>query len=205
MVVAAPGYFNRIQTIEGVGGLFSDTAESRPDGTTRGRLTEMLAAFMCFVDYPILGVGPGQYTPFYSNEYQSDPDIAFRVLGRQRRAHILYFELAAETGLLGIGTFLAMPLLITFRLWKLRRRAAGVRPDIANLATSLWFALIAYLGTAVFLHFSYQRYYWFLLALAGAAVQIFTRELQGEQGKNVQVVPEKGPRRLRLKPTALKA
>jgi hypothetical protein len=205
MAVAAPGYFNRIETIKGVEGLFSKSAEVRPDGTTRGRLTEMLAALMCFMDHPILGVGPGQYTPFYSIKYQSDPDIAFRFLDHQRRSHILYFEMAAETGFLGIGTFLAMVTVTMVRLWKLRRQAVGVRPDIANLATSLWFALVAYLGTAVFLHLSYQRYYWFLLALAGAAVQIFKHELQKEQQVDVQVVQENGSQRHELKSAMLKA
>ena len=31
---------------------------------------------------------------------------------------------------------------------------------------------MAYLTTALFLHLSYQRYYWLLLGLAGAAVHI---------------------------------
>ncbi|NIR47297.1 hypothetical protein GWO43_02350 [candidate division KSB1 bacterium] len=177
MSFAAPGYLNRIDTIRGVQGLVSSSAEVRPDGTTRGRLTEMLAAFLAFTDYPILGVGPGQYTPYYSKEYQSDPDIAFRYLGRKRRAHILYFEMAAETGILGIGTFMAIAFLILFRLWKIRRISFKLQPEFANIATSLWFAVIAYLGTAVFLHLAYQRYYWFIVSIAGAAIQIYYNEV----------------------------
>jgi hypothetical protein len=178
MAVAAPGYFARVQSITGAGSLFSPESGARADGTTRGRMTEMLAAFLAFTDYPILGVGPAQYTPFYSTHYQADPDIAFRHLGRARRAHTLYFELAAETGILGFATFVAIFAVMMSRLWGVRRRAARIRPDLAHLATSLWFAIFAYLGTAIFLHLAYQRYYWFILALAGAAIQVAKKELE---------------------------
>jgi hypothetical protein len=36
--------------------------------------------------------------------------------------------------------------------------------------------IFGYFGTAMFLHLSYQRYYWFLMALAGAALLIFEKE-----------------------------
>ncbi|MFQ5486198.1 MAG: O-antigen ligase family protein, partial [Desulfobacterales bacterium] len=183
MTVAAPGYLVRIKSIQGVEGLFSNSAAVRPDGTTKGRLTEMLAALMAFLDYPILGVGPSQYTPYYSEEYQNDPDIAFRFLGRKRRAHILYFELAAETGILGIGTFLAIAILVMYRLWTVRRKTIAEHPVFANMVTSLWFSMVAYLGTAVFLHLSYQRYYWFVVALSGAAIQIYENEIKEAKSK----------------------
>jgi O-antigen ligase len=175
--VAVPGYYARLDTIRGVKGLFSDEAEVQPDGPTRGRVTEMLAALKVFLDHPILGVGPGQYTPFYSKEYQLDPDIAFRYLPKTRRAHTLYFEMAAETGFLGITTFMAIVLLVMTRLWHMRRRWLYIRPDLAHLATAFLLSLVAYLGTAVFLHFSFQRYYWLLLAVAGAALQVLRSEI----------------------------
>ena len=34
------------------------------------------------------------------------------------------------------------------------------------MTAALLFSVIAYLGTAVFLHLSYERYFWFLMALA---------------------------------------
>ena len=189
MAAAAPGYFTRVESIKGISSLFSDDQGATADGTTRGRMTEMLAAFLAFTDYPILGVGPGQYTPFYSNHYQSDPDIAFRHLGRARRAHTLYFELAAETGALGFATFIAIFSVLMIRLWGIRRRAMHIRPDLANLATSLWFSVFAYLGTAIFLHLSYQRYYWFILAVAGATIQVAKKELEETEQGQVKTSP----------------
>lgn len=176
VMVAAPAYLTRLDTLRGVQGLFSDDAEVQADGPTRGRLTEMLSALLVFLDHPILGVGPGQYTPFYSAEYQNTDDIMFRYLGRNRRAHILYFELAAETGIIGIGTFFAIIGYILWRLWQIRGATMITRPDIASLATSLCFAIFGYLGTAVFLHLSYQRYLWFTVAICGAAIRVLGEE-----------------------------
>ena len=81
-------------------------------------------------------------------------------------------ELAAETGLLGFAVFCAIVLMITVRLWRLRARFMSRQPELANLATAFWFAIIAYLGTAAFLQLSYQRYMWMFFALGAAAVQV---------------------------------
>jgi hypothetical protein len=172
MAVVAPGYFMRIESISGIAGLVSDEAEARPDAPTRGRLTEMLAALTVFLDHPLLGVGPEQYLHFYSKDYQQNPDIAFRHIDKDRRAHTLYFEMAAETGIIGLSIFMAIVLLVLYELWQARCRWAHSRPELANTAMACFLGLIAYLGTATFLHFSFQRYYWLLLALAGATLQI---------------------------------
>ncbi len=186
MIIAAPGYFLRVETLLGIEGLFSQSSGHRPDAVTRGRFTEMLAAFKAFLDYPILGVGPGQYTPFYSMEYQLDPDIAYRFLPKGRRAHTLYFEMMAETGILGFGTFMTIVVLVMYRLWRLRIYFHERNPEIANIISTLWFGIIAYLGTAVFLHLSYQRYYWIIMALSGAAIQIFQNEMNNDKRKEAE-------------------
>jgi hypothetical protein len=53
-------------------------------------------------------------------------------------------------------------------------------PDRALLASSFFFALFAYLACAVFLHLSYQRYFWVLLALASSAIWALRRETEDE-------------------------
>jgi hypothetical protein len=72
-------------------------------------------------------------------------------------------------------------------LWQTRRRFMQTRPDIVHLATALLLGIFGYFGTALFLHLSYQRYYWFLMALAAAAIRIFDLEAAASapQGKNV--------------------
>jgi hypothetical protein len=37
--------------------------------------------------------------------------------------------------------------------------------------------ILSYLGTGVFLHLAYERYYWFMIGLAAAAVGILREEL----------------------------
>ncbi len=174
--IVGPRYLARMDTIWIVPDLLSN-ARAEPvqaDGAIRGRLTEMLAAYTVFRDYPIIGVGPGQFLPFYSVEYMDNRDIAFRGIGRVRRAHSLYLELAAETGIIGVVTFMTIVCFIGQRLWRARKRWLRTHPALADLATTFLLSLMGYLATALFLQLSYQRYYWLLLGLAGAAVQILT-------------------------------
>jgi putative inorganic carbon (HCO3(-)) transporter len=170
--LAAPAYLQRIATIRNATELAGEAPQENADATMRGRLTEMLAALHVAMDHPLLGVGPGQYAPFYSEEYQQNPDIKFRDIQKSRRAHTLYFELAAETGIVGLSLFMAAVGTLLRGLWRERRRWLGVRPLYADVATAFGLSLLAYLGTAVFLHLAYERYFWFLLALAGAALQL---------------------------------
>lgn len=190
LITVAPGYLDRIDTIRGVEGLLFEDTEQQPDYVTRGRVTEMLAALYVFLDYPVLGVGPGQYSRYYSIDYHLNPDIALRYIPTTRRAHTLYFELGAETGVLGLGTFLAIVLLMLYRLWRARVRWIYSRPEYANVATALFLSILGYLGTAIFLHLSFQRYYWLLIALAGAAIQILDNEIP-EHAEQNEVPPER--------------
>ena len=176
IVALAPGYRDRISTMLGVQGLFSAQASEQPDVVTRGRTTEMLAAVFVFLDHPVFGVGPAQYAPFYSMAYHLKPELALRYLPKSRRAHSLYAELAAETGIVGLTVFLSIVGWLLCRLWQARRRWALSHPDLANLATTFLFSIAAYLGTAMFLHLSFERYYWLLLAVASAALQIGSAE-----------------------------
>ncbi len=172
VTIASPGYLARMDTIRNVTALFTQDASVKADGATRGRVTEMLAAFNAFLDHPLVGVGPGQYTKYYSVEYMANPEIAFRHIDKSRRAHTLYFELAAETGLFGMATFMSIVIFLLYRLWRLRRFYVGRNTELANIATGFWLSIISYLTSAVFLQLAYQRYYWILLAFAGTAVII---------------------------------
>jgi hypothetical protein len=173
---AAPGYWTRMDTIRGAEGLFTKNASAKPDAVTRSRVTETLAALYVFFDYPILGVGPAQYSKYYSIEYMGISEIAFRRITKTRRAHCLYTELAAETGIIGFSLFMAIVLFIMVHLMKARRHWINKSPELSDLATAILLSIIAYLGTAVFAHLSYQRYFWLLIALGGALIHISASE-----------------------------
>jgi len=175
IVAAVPGFTDRVATMAGVAGLFGPSAVE-PDGPTKGRTTEMLAALAAYTDHPVLGVGPGQYLAFHSVRYQALPEIAFRELPVPRRAHNLYLEIAAETGTIGLLVFMAIPMMLMLDLRWLRRTLHHRRPDLARIATGFTLALLAYLGTGVFLHLAFERYYWVMVALAAAAVGVLEEQ-----------------------------
>ena len=184
VTLAAPGFMERIDTMRTLPQLLTQRDTVEGHGAIRGRLTEMLAGIHVFMDYPVLGVGPGQYMLFYSQKYMANPEISFREINKGRRAHCLYAELAAETGLVGMCLFLAIVGTVLARLWRLRSSLQRTKPELANLAFALWLGLFGYLTTAVFLQLAYQRYFWLYLALAGAAVQLLEnarRELAAQR------------------------
>ena len=166
-----PQYTKRLSSLGSLSTLFSDNESglSQTDGAIQGRATEMLAAALVFADHPLVGVGPGMFR-YYVQEYAKGLDL--RTLTTDREAHILYLGIAANHGILGLGCFLMM-LYITLRnLAAIRKRWSVERPDLANIAASFMFAIIMYMTTGLFLHMSYMRYFWLILALANAAEQI---------------------------------
>lgn len=166
--VIVPSYAGRVLSISGVAALWGST-EVEADGPTRGRTTEMLAALAAYTDHAVLGVGPGQYLPYYSVRYQALPEISIRELAEPRRAHSLYLEMGAESGTLGLLVFLAIPLLLLRDLRTLRLSLRHHRPDLARFAAGFTLLLLSYLGTGVFLHLAFERYLWFMIGLSAAA------------------------------------
>lgn len=191
--IVAPGFVERVDTLRAIPQLLTQRDTVEGNGAIRGRLTEMLAAYHVFLDYPILGVGPGQYAQFYSMKYMEDPSIAFKSIDTVRRAHCLYTELAAETGLLGSLLFLTIVFTLMHRIWRLRAMLARDRLDLSNLAAGFWLGIVAYMVTAVFLQLAYQRYLWLFLALVGAAIQIFGMEYR-ESLEQKKAEPQGNPR-----------
>jgi len=170
VLVAVPQYTVRLSSL-GVAftGLFADpdtAGIAGADGAVQSRLTEGLAAALMFADAPILGVGPGMYKYFYQTYAQR---VGIRVLAGTREPHTLYLGVAAENGLLGVLALGGVILLTLLPLERARRRWASRNPDRSALMAGYFFAVVAYLATGLFLHFAYIRYFWLMMALAGAA------------------------------------
>jgi len=184
-----PEYVERVGTVGNLSGLLSnETAGSREaDGSLRGRYAETMAALNVFLEHPVIGVGPGQFFKFYSMKYGNE--IGTKHLKKGRRAHNLYLEIAADTGIFGFASFMAIVLFLLHRLWQAARQLRTTRPDLAHLATACVLALLGYLGTAMFLHLSYQRYYWLLLAMVSAALRIIQAEAEKENAKPIIANP----------------
>jgi len=169
ILVLMPGYLKRLGTIAKVASLVTAEGNAQVDGGMKGRLTEMLAAVYVFGDHPVIGVGPGMFK-HYSQEYGNR--LGLRHLEIARQAHSLYLELAAENGILGLLSFGSIVLITLLQLNRARKRSASRDPEMSTIATSLMLGVIAYLASGLFLHMSYVRYFWFLIALCSAAVRI---------------------------------
>ncbi len=170
--VAMPEYVYRIATVSRMSSLASGQFRT-VDSSVRGRATENLAALNIFLDHPLLGVGPGQ-TSQYMEEYGNK--LGIKRLESTRRAHNMYLEESADNGIFGFICFMAIVLVTMRQLAAVRRYWLPRRPDLASIAAGFLLAIIGYLTSGLFLHLSYQRYYWLLLALAGAAVHVLQPE-----------------------------
>jgi putative inorganic carbon (HCO3(-)) transporter len=174
LFLAVPDFIVRIRSFASAGSLLSDEGAAQTDYSIRNRFAENLAAVHAFLDHPLIGVGPGQYPAFYSTDYVNKLGIVNQ--DQNRRAHNLYLELAAETGVLGILVFLMILSSITWPLWKISRRWSLEYPDLANIASSFVLSMFGYMVTAVFLQLAFQRYFWILIALSSATIRILVKE-----------------------------
>jgi O-antigen ligase len=130
-----------------------------------------VAAWHVFLDYPILGVGPGHFAEYYSMPYGNRVGLIEQL--KKYRGHNLYLETLAETGILGLASFLAIILAIMHGLWKISKRLQHEEgSESSDVAMAFFLCLVAYLISAIFAHMSYQRYFWLLMALSSATIHI---------------------------------
>jgi O-antigen ligase len=182
---AVPAYKDRISTVTAVGGATAASGgDSAADASMRSRMTEMLAAAKVFADHPVVGVGPANF-PLYYQDYAERIGIELRDRVRfgprrgeepQRESHNMFLSIAAEQGIIGLILFCAVIVVTQRELLRARRRFLRTRPDLVNMATSLFLAIIAYVIAGMFLTLAYERYFWLLLALGGAAASVLLRE-----------------------------
>jgi O-antigen ligase len=195
VLVAFPRYGERLIDLQGLFSLDQSRVEAEEattsvgdTGNLRGRATSTLAALYVWSDHPVFGVGRGQFQTYYE-EYAglvADTGINARVdFGESRQAHNLYTSVAAETGTLGLLFFLAVFVVTLRNLYRARRWWLRSRPEVAHLAMGFLLALVAYLVSGIALHLSYERYLWFLLALAGIAGHL---ALRGDPEHDFEVV-----------------
>lgn len=180
VVLVVPDYVTRLSTLGGLTALSSSTTDSadRPDSALVGRETENLAALHVFIDHPFTGVGPGVYFRDYSRDYANR--LGLKYLGSERRGHSLYLEMAADTGIIGLTAFFAMVSVSLVLLYRQARYWRSRNPERAIVASSLLFALVGYLATALFLQLSYQRFFWAILALGSAAIWVLRRDQEDD-------------------------
>ena len=149
-------------------------AESE-DSSFRHRKILMAAAGEMFTDHPLIGVGPGNYSEHFQ-EYADQSGMTMRSFdnfGHQQFPHNLYLEVAAETGIAGLLAFFAVIASTMISLYVAYRSFMNAQATrTANMVASLALSITAFLATSLFLHGTYIRYLWLLVAVSAAARQI---------------------------------
>jgi putative inorganic carbon (HCO3(-)) transporter len=164
-----PQYGVRLTTLT----VFTDAAAtdssaslSGADGAIRGRATDILAALAIFQDHPLIGVGPGMVP---QNILEYSRGIGFRYLTDAKQAHSLFPGIAAESGLLGLICFVLLFYIPLRDLAQARKQLLERHRDWSYMATAFFQVLISYVVTGLFLHMSYMRFFYLMLALAVVA------------------------------------
>ena len=109
--------------------------------------------------------------------------VGIRVLATDREAHNLYLGTAAELGIIGITVFLIIIGLTLRDLARARKAVRAKDPLMADMATGFILAIVAYLATGIFLHMSFIRYFWLMLALAAATALVATAIAHAGEGE----------------------
>ncbi|MEP7290097.1 MAG: O-antigen ligase family protein [Chloroflexota bacterium] len=118
--------------------------ESTRNDTSIVRLELWNSAFHMWQDYPLFGVGVGQFQ--FENKYYISR--AFALYG-DRVAHNMYVTILAENGVVGFGIFIAWLASIALELWHTLRAARD--KDIMSL-TAVWLIVLAgflFMGTTI--------------------------------------------------------
>jgi hypothetical protein len=164
-----PQYAARLSTLS----VFTDVASTNStaaltgaDGAIRGRATDILAALLIFKDHPLVGVGTGM-VPVYIQAYSRG--VGFRYLTRDMQAHSLFPGFAAESGILGLICLIMILYLPLRDLVQARKRWLESHPDWSYMATAFFQALMSYIITGLFLHMSYMRFFYMMVALCVVA------------------------------------
>ncbi len=174
LLVAVPSYAERLTSLQAItDALTGNTSGTVTDNSILSRATENIAALNVFADHPLIGVGPGEFSTYY-RQYADQVGLLSKAADRE--AHNLYLGTAAETGILGLVCFLMVLFVTLWELARARRRWIGRRNDLANMATAFSLSVVTYMTTGIFLHLSYERYFWLVMALAGATAVIALRE-----------------------------
>lgn len=161
-------------------------------GTAEARFFLWTAGTNMWIDNPVLGVG-ALNSPWLIGDYQpkaEDNGGMFSDRGYRERdwtmtpMHSIYFEILAETGLVGIGLFGNCVWLHFAVIGRTRKRTrlsraadADLKRDAELYGVSLAGAMIAFLVCGLFLSILYYPFFYYFTALAAAYDAMIMRRL----------------------------
>jgi O-antigen ligase len=159
-------YVERIESIGQVLQIRSGTGIE--DASVQGRFGEMLVGLEMFHDYPITGVGPGNYPGRYV-EYSSALGIDYRL--ELRQPHSLPVEVAAELGTLGLAWWSIAAYFLASRLLGARRVAViAENTELKHYLEAICVCFAGFAATSLFLHLAFSRSLWMMVGIGVAAI-----------------------------------
>jgi putative inorganic carbon (hco3(-)) transporter len=192
VLLALPEDLGRRMTT--LGEFLGDSAseELYPDSSFAKRRLLTRAAWEMFLDFPIAGVGAGNYTVRYDpyGDRVGSPAQDYDDPGEIHYPHSLYLETAAEGGVIGLALLGALAFAafgVVARSDRALRRAGDSAS--ATLARALGIGLAGYLLCAVFLHLRFERHLWLLLGVIAALPFIARRNLAASPEARAQANP----------------
>jgi putative inorganic carbon (hco3(-)) transporter len=188
-----PQYVVRLTSLNVIAALASPDsgpALAGADNSVMDRASLMISAFNVFRDHPVFGVGPGMVR-YYTQEYARQVGISS--LTGDYQAHNLFLGIAADAGLLGLICFLLILFLPLRDLARARKEWMVTRPDLSYLATAFSQVLVAYMVTGLFLHLSYYRFFYLMLALAVVASRVKDTDASSTQAEPAAQATDNGP------------
>lgn len=189
MVAVTPllpeGYSDRLATLTGV----FQSSETQTEASFEGRTSEALAALMMFQDNFLTGIGYSMYEENYM-EYS----IMLGIDGRleARSAHSMYLEVMAETGIIGITSFVVMVGTFYYVSQKAIADLSEIgRDDLVPWIRGVQLGFLSYMMTSIFLHDDWVRFFRLGLAImascsvvADSVIERHKKQLELEKARH---------------------
>lgn len=152
------------------------------DLSLRDRTTVNLVAFEMLRSNPLLGVGLSNFQTDY-DKYAASIGKAIGLTNAS--AHNLYLEVAAETGILGLASFMALIVSVVSMGWRIRKKFLEANLfDYAGMTTAFSIGLLGYLVGAMFIHGAYPRYFYLLIGIGFALDKVAQNVINGDVNKS---------------------
>ena len=132
-----------------------------------GRVSQLQASLILFLEHPITGVGFGQFESFFQAQ-TAQHNLLMR--GQDRSAHNFLLEIAAEQGAMGLLGFFIFLVMLSKSLADASRKLTnlGMESD-ARLVRTFGYVVFSIMLCLMTLHDSHQLQLWVLFAIAFSA------------------------------------
>ncbi len=125
-------------------------------------------AQQAWLDEPWIGIGPGQYGPYVAAHPYVVPTEGWKIVNNE------FIELLAETGLLGLITFLLVLAILVFR--SIKAFIISQDPYLKTVMIALLAALFGIIAQYQTFSILYIMHIWFLIGLMVAVQNIILRK-----------------------------